>query len=380
MGKRIKLSPLVHRQKNCIAIYFDYNDEIKKAIMQIGAKWTKTHRCFYMLHTSKNKQLLYQHLRRLNVFIDYSALSEQKQGEKKAKESEQSSFTHFSELPKLTLTQDKDIEKFKRWMAQKRLSNNTINTYAQVSILFLRYLNLKKSTTLSTKMIETFNYECIIVPKYSINYQNQCINGIKKYFCYKGIDIDELNIERPKRAKSLPQVLSLDEVKRLLGSIHNLKHKALLSLIYSAGLRIGEAIDLKLTDIDSKRMLIHIKMAKGKKDRYTLLSPSFLKLLREYYKVYQPKVYLFEGQNGRQYTSSSAQMILKKAVKKAGITKPKITLHTLRHSFATHLLESGTDLRYIQTLLGHSSPKTTMIYTHVSEQGIQKIKNPFDTL
>ena len=149
--------------------------------------------------------------------------------------------------------------------------------------------------------------------------------------------------------------------------------------MYSGGLRIGEALNLKVTDIDSKRMLIHIKQAKGKKDRYTLLSLNFLILLRAYYKSYQPKKYLFEGQNGNQYTNSSAQAILKKALKKSNIKKD-ITLHSLRHSFATHLLENGTDIRYIQELLGHSSPKTTMIYTHVTESSLKKIRNPFDDL
>jgi len=153
-----------------------------------------------------------------------------------------------------------------------------------------------------------------------------------------------------------------------------------LSLVYSSGLRIGEAISLKISDIDSDRMLIHVKKAKGNKDRYTLLSPVFLELLRTYYKAYKPKLYLFEGQDGGSYTASSAQQVLKKSVLQSGIRGKRITLHTLRHSFATHLLESGTDIRYIQSLLGHSSPKTTMIYTHVSENRLQNIKNPFDSL
>src|SRR5690606_25318342 len=140
----------------------------------------------------------------------------------------------------------------------------------------------------------------------------------------------------------------------------------LLALIYSSGLRIGEALSLKLTDIDSKRMLIHIKSAKGKKDRYTLLSESFLEQLRDYYRHYKPKDFLFEGQEGQQYSTASSQKMFKQTIKRCNINK-HVTLHTLRHSFATHLLESGTDLRYIQSLLGHNSPKTTMIYTHVSE-------------
>ncbi|RIV30368.1 integrase [Flagellimonas lutimaris] len=147
----------------------------------------------------------------------------------------------------------------------------------------------------------------------------------------------------------------------------------------AGGLRIGEAINLRIDDIDSGRMLIHIKGGKGKKDRYTLLSPSFLKILREYYKQFRPKEYLFQGQKALKYSASSAQSVLKKAVISSGIRK-KVTLHTLRHSFATHLLESGTDIRYIQELLGHNNPKTTMIYTHETENSIKNINNPFDDL
>lgn len=380
MKKEVVIHPLDHRGQSCIAIRFDFDDAVKKLVMKVGSKWSKTHNCFYLPSNKNNKHVLFKALTNAGFFVDYSAFKKEDQPVEKKKEVQENNVVCISNLPSLSHEQANDIEKFKRWMTQKRLSENTISTYSQVTVLFLRYLNAKSTFKLIPKMIETFNYECILVPQHSINYQNQCINGIKKYFSYKQIDVDSLHIERPRRSKSLPQVLSLDEVKRILDSVHNLKHKTLLSLIYSAGLRIGEAINLKITDIDSKRMLIHVKMAKGKKDRYTLLSSSFLLLLREYYTVYKPKVYLFEGQNGGKYSSASAQEILRRAVKKAQITKPKITLHTLRHSFATHLLESGTDLRYIQNLLGHSSPKTTMIYTHVSERSIQKIKNPFDNL
>lgn len=154
----------------------------------------------------------------------------------------------------------------------------------------------------------------------------------------------------------------------------------MLSLIYSGGLRIGEALSLKINDIDSGRMLIFIQSPKGKKDRYTLLSKKLLPLLRDYYKAYEPKNYLFEGQKGGKYSHASSQSILRNGLIKAGIKKEGLTLHSLRHSFATHLLENGTDLRYIQELLGHNDPKTTMIYTHVTHESIGKIRNPLDDL
>jgi len=186
-------------------------------------------------------------------------------------------------------------------------------------------------------------------------------------------------IDRPKGEKTLPVVLDQEEVCAILNATTNLKHKAILMTIYSAGLRISEAINLKINAIDSQRMQIRVEQAKGKKDRYTVLSVKTLEVLRQYFQVYKPKVWLFEGQTGGQYSDRSIQAILKDAVAKTKIIK-RVTVHTLRHSFATHLLENGTDLRYIQTLLGHESSKTTEIYTHVTTKGFEQIKSPLDKL
>lgn len=270
------------------------------------------------------------------------------------------------------------IETFKRYLLSKRYSPNTINTYSDALKSFLTFCNTKAVKDISNDDFIAYNNDYILKNKFSSSYQNQIVNAIKLFFkIVKDSKIEIDKIHRPKREKTLPNVLSKEEVLKIIDATENLKHKTLLALIYSAGLRISEAINMKLKDIDSIRMLIHVKNAKGKKDRYTLLSEKVLLLLREYYLVYKPKEYLFEGQFGGMYSSRSAQVILKQAAEKAGIRKP-ITLHTLRHSFATHLLESGTDLRYIQDLLGHSSPKTTMIYTHVTNDSLKKIKNPFD--
>ena len=174
-------------------------------------------------------------------------------------------------------------------------------------------------------------------------------------------------------------VLSEQEVSDVLNATHNIKHKAILMTIYSAGLRISEAIALKIKDIDSQRMQIRVEQSKGKKDRYTLLSSKTLEILRQYFVMYHPAQWLFEGPNGTPYSDRSIQAILKHSVAKTGIKK-KVTVHTLRHSFATHLLEHGTDLRYIQVLLGHESSKTTEIYTHVTTKGFEQIKSPLDRL
>ncbi|PID65776.1 MAG: recombinase XerC [Gammaproteobacteria bacterium] len=182
-----------------------------------------------------------------------------------------------------------------------------------------------------------------------------------------------------KKPDKLPVVLSQQEVECLIAVTTNLKHKTILLLIYSAGLRLGELLNLKLGDIDSAAMRLHIRCAKGKKDRYVMLSENILNYLRQYYQHYHPKDYVFEGQHGGQYSPKSVQNTFKKALQKANIRK-QATVHTLRHSFATHLLDNGTYIRYTQELLGHKKLETTQIYTHVSSYSINQIKSPADYL
>jgi site-specific recombinase XerD len=371
--KSISLLPDNHRGVNVIKIHFTFDDEIKSHIKLLPeVVWSQTLKSFYIKDIRDHKISLYNHLKTKNWNINFEGLRKRKQTIFKTPK-------YNLVLPSLNDALNLELTKFRRWLQQKRLSENTVNTYVEVTTFFLRYRLLKKVDTYSVKLIEQFNYDFIFKANKSISYQNQCISGIKKFLLFKGLEIEELNIERPKKERQLPAVLSVEEVKEIFNNIKNLKHKTLLILLYSGGLRIGEALSLKIDNIDSKRMLIHIKQAKGKKDRYTLLSHSFLKILRDYYLAYKPKEFLFEGQNGEKYSSASAQAVLKKALKSTKILK-KVTLHTLRHSFATHLLENGTDIRFIQELLGHSSPKTTMIYTHVSQTSLKNIKNPFDEL
>jgi len=211
------------------------------------------------------------------------------------------------------------------------------------------------------------------------SYVNQAVSAIKFFFqkVLKQYDII-INIPRPKREYKLPVVLSQQEVFKILNGVENYKHRAILFLTYSAGLRVGEVVRLKVEDISSERKLIHIRQGKGKKDRYTVLSDIALNILREYFKKYSPEKWLFPGEAEEKHlTERTVQRIFEKALLKSGVSK-KVSVHSLRHSFATPLLEGGTDLRYIQELLGHKSSKTTEIYTHVSEKDIGKIESPLD--
>ncbi len=273
------------------------------------------------------------------------------------------------------------IETFKRYLSSKRYSPNTINTYSEALKSFLTFCNTKAIKEITNDDVIAYNNDYILKHNLSSSYQNQIVNAIKLYFKIvkeTAIEIDK--VHRPKREKVLPNVLSKEEIKAILEAPKNLKHKAMLSMIYSCGLRRSELLNLIPNDIDSKRNVVIIRQSKGKKDRITPLSPKILELLRDYYKEYSPKIYLFEGQEkNTQYSARSLEEVLKKSITLARINKP-VTLHWLRHSYATHLLESGTDLRYIQELLGHNSSKTTEIYTHVSTKNIQQIKSPFDDL
>ena len=265
-------------------------------------------------------------------------------------------------------------------MQELRYSEQTIKTYKSLFEEFINYYNKSDITKIDEPMIKSFMRYLVTERKVSTSYQNQSINAIKFYYeRILGGQRKIYYIDRPRREKTLPTVLSEEEITSILHSIENIKHKAIIMTIYSSGLRISEAINLKLKDIDSKRMQIRVEQSKGKKDRYTLLSTKTLDILRLYFHEYKPKLWLFEGQSGEQYSGRSIQNILKMALSKTDIKK-HVTVHTLRHSFATHLLENGTDLRYIQSLLGHESSKTTEIYTHITTKGFDQIKSPLDKL
>ncbi len=215
----------------------------------------------------------------------------------------------------------------------------------------------------------------------SHSYVNQGISAIK-FLCKNILQDDRITVTlpRPKKEYKLPNILSIEEVKRILRAVSNEKHKTMLYLIYSGGLRVGELVRLKPADIDSQRMLIHVVQGKGRKDRYTLLSETALLQLRKYYRMYQPETWLFPGQDSEKFiTERTVAKVFQNACETAKIKK-KASVHTLRHSFATHLLEGGTDLRFIQELLGHASSRTTEIYTHVTTKNISKICSPLDKL
>jgi len=271
-----------------------------------------------------------------------------------------------------------NFTEIKQKLRYKRYSPNTIRTYISCLEQFNRFI---KSEKLQINEPVIYQYLMGLVAKgYSRSSQNQHINAIK-FYLEKVLKQKQKSyyIERPLKKRMLPTVLSEQEIQLIFSNIKNLKHKAILSLIYSSGIRIGEALNLTINDLDSDRMLISIRRGKGEKDRMVPMASNVLKLLRVYYKEYKPVNYLFNGNENGPYSATSVRNVLKRAVYKSNIKK-NVTPHTLRHSYATHLLEKGTDLRYIQVILGHSSVKTTEIYTHVSTKNLQAIKSPIEEM
>lgn len=268
---------------------------------------------------------------------------------------------------------------FIQQMQLKGYSENTIQSYVDCLIGLSKFYNTSPDL-LSDQQIRDYLHHCIVEKKLSTSWVNQCISALKILFVQiLKKEWDAITIPRIKREKKLPVVLAKEEVKAILSEVKNIKHKTILTLIYSAGLRVGEAINLKVSDIDSKRMQIRIRQAKGAKDRYVILSAVLLDLLRTYYNLYKPKDYLFPSQMNEQISDRTVQCIFKQACKKCKLNKT-VSVHVLRHSFATHLMEQGVSLPIIQQLLGHKSLRTTSVYLHVQQYTIDKIKSPLDFL
>ncbi len=265
-------------------------------------------------------------------------------------------------------------------MRLKNYSHNTVKTYRHFFLVFLSCFPNRKPSSITKNEVLDFLVAFRNSEKWSYTSQNQLINAIK--FFYEKLlnrSREEYNLPRAQKPQQLPSVFAESEILAILKAADNLKHKTILCLAYSGGLRISEISNLKIKDVDSKRMVIMLRLAKGKKDRITMLSGKLLIMLRAYYKKYKPKVWLFEGQQGEQYSTRSISKVMAQCKEKANVTREG-SIHALRHSFATHLLEGGTDLISIKQLLGHNSLRTTMQYTHISKKHISKIQSPLDKL
>jgi integrase/recombinase XerD len=343
-----------HRDSKVIFIKFDYNPELIAPIKSLkGAKWSQSSKSWYVPDVNEYRKLF-------QIPIEYGV----------SKKS----------ISRVNINNQEQLSLFINTLKLKGYSANTAKSYSNEFIQFLNFLHEKKVENCNEEDVKNYLIYCIDELKLTENTLHSRINGIKFYFeKVQKKDRLEFEVPRPKKHKKLPKSLSFTEIKLIFQVTLNLKHNTILKMCYGMGLRLSEIINLKISDIDSHNMTVLIERAKGKKDRYINLPETILAQLREYYIVYKPKEYLFEGQYGGQYSSRSVQSVFKNSLKLAGIKKP-VGIHSLRHSYATHLLETGTDIRFIQELLGHNDIKTTLIYTNVTDKSLRKIKSPLDML
>ena len=273
------------------------------------------------------------------------------------------------------------IVSFRRKLEVQRFAPNTVKSYVDYARIFLTYMHRYQSLqSIPIDEIEAFINHKVLVEKISSSYQKGLVGAIQKLYLFEVGHKLPINYLYPSRKENkLPSFFSKEEVKRILDGTTNTKHKAILMTIYSCGLRVSELVQLRIEDVRSADNLIVIRQSKGNKDRMVTLSERLLHVLRNYYVEYKPKEYLFEGEKGGMYSVRSVQLVLKKAMQLANV-KTKGSVHTLRHSFATHLIEAGTDIRIVQELMGHNSVKTTMIYTHITDQLKRKTPSPLDFL
>jgi integrase/recombinase XerD len=374
---KIVLEAIFHRDAENIAFRFKNNSKLQERMKVFPCRqWSRTFGCWYVPLRVGLVEDAVAHFREVAT-VDAALLAS-----KKISEAPPAGAIPVSTgLAAAASTQNKNwINRLEEWMRSRRYSAHTIIAYVDCLDVFCRWSGKDLQETANEDLLR-FNNEYILARGLSATYQNQFVSAVKLLFnVCRFAALQKPELTRPKKPKTLPHILSKEEVRLLIERTVNIKHRSMLSLIYSAGLRSGEMIGLKLADIDGDRMLIHIRSGKGNRDRIVPLSTKIRDLLREYVRQHRPKIYLFEGwKEGTAYDERSLQQVLKQGLKRAGINRP-VTLHWLRHSYATHLLEGGTNLRYIQELLGHKSSRTTEIYTHVSNTGMLSVRSPFDSL
>lgn len=386
--KTINVERVVHHGMDRIALRFPYDSELIGIVRTVpGAKWSNQMRFWHVNDGTDAIESIRRAFRGKAVlefkgFGKFSQAAASVTSDKGAGTDDKVEASAGSVLSGLSERGRADVEKYKKWMESNRYPESTVGTYTGMVATFLKFVSPKEAEECTSEDLVRIVDEYILPKGLSRSFQNQMISAVKKFYgkVYKSV-IDVGEISRPRPEHRLPNVLSKGEVRKILDSVANEKHRVMLSLVYGCGLRRSEVLELLPADIDHDRKLVQIRQAKGFKDRLVPLSDKLIEIVDQYMLHYKPVKYLFEGQTrGSRYSPASLEKIFKTAFLKAGINKKDITLHGLRHSYATHLLEAGTDLRYIQALLGHKSSRTTEIYTHVTIQSIEKIRSPFDDL
>lgn len=379
MKKSIILNKLRHNNQNMVAIGFEYCDTTKAIVMGFkDTRWSATHRTFYTPYTKQRIHELYTYFTQHGYYVDYSCFKQVKKTYQPIKK-QKPAMTMAAMFAKLTPLYKDTLKSYVKFLEGKRLSKSTVRSYGYFSLRFLYYHRTTALEHLKQEDVDRFMEDVLAKENFSISSHRQSVSALKYLFAHCALpQIAIENIKRPKPSKKLPVVLSPNEVIRLIQVTKNLKHRAVIGLLYSCGLRVGELINLKIEAIDFDRNHLSVRLGKGRKDRNVVMSEALRPLLLNYLSTYRPTSFLFEGRSAGPYSAVSIRKFLKRSCELAGITK-RVTPHVLRHSYATHLLENGVDLRHIQLLLGHAKPETTMIYTHVAQSDLMQIQSPLDS-
>lgn len=368
MRKLVELKKLYHRDANRIALFFEKDRELIDACKEIGAKFSATHKCWYVDNKRENLRKIFECFKG-KAWIETRQFFGKPETLKVKRERFQIEMSEHGKT---------ELDFFMNQLRARRLSENTMRAYKSAIEIFLTYFSEVDVHEISNDHVNQFLSDYLYEQGYSESYQSQFVSAIKQFFKARtGVFLDLDLLAYPKKERRLPKIFSKTEVRDMIESTQNLKHRTLLSLQYGAGLRVGELTRIRIDDLDLDRKTIII-YGKGKKTRRVFLGKSLGELVEIYLRCYKPIGYLFHGQYGP-YSMTSVNSVLKQAARRVGI-KRQVYSHMLRHSYATHLLESGVDVRYIQELLGHSSSKTTVIYTYVSKKKLGEIESPFETL
>lgn len=394
---QVHLKPLQHRGKECIGIYFEKNAHLQALIQKhTRAKWSSSLKCWHIPCTKESYEALTRaaaghgtiyredldiYLREKKRNLETPLAKTTAPPPSTSNQNSNPKSVASSTGEEICLENKIEFDQYKNQLVLKGYSKSTIRTYCGEFSVFLKVLNKTPAKEMTPDLLQRYILYCIETLKLSENTIHSRINALKFYY-EQVLDNEKIffDIPRPKKAKKLPKVISKERIADLINSIKNVKHKTIIMLAYACGLRVSEVVSLKIKHLDGQRKVVYIEDGKGKIDRVVSLSPNMLIMLREYYKAYQPKDYLFEGQFKNTHLSErSMQQVMQDTKRKAGIIQDG-SMHMLRHSFATHLLDKGIDVVFIQKLLGHKDIKTTLRYLHVTNKDLIHILSPLEDI
>jgi len=381
----VKIRRVFHRDKFRLGLFFPFSNALKQEAKTLGATYSKTHHCWYLEDKNETIEKI-KHAFKDKAWLDYREINGllSPSEEKHFKIAYKARISNYK-MPQAVASAEKPVstlrvpDEYKETLLIRRYSQSTVNTYSGMFLKFMRYVHPKHPKDVSEEEIKKYMNNLVQANQVSQSTHNQAINAIKFYYEHVlGLEKKKYWLDRPRKEEKLPRIISEQDVARMIGSTTNVKHQMIIAMLYSTGMRRSELTNLRIQDIDIDRAQINIRGAKGKKDRVTILSKHMASAIHRYLDLYHPKYWFLENPKRTKYSDNSVGKVVKDMSKRVNLAD--VTPHVLRHSFATHLMDNGTDVRIIQALLGHKSLETTQIYTHVTNRNLAGIINPLDRI